>query len=399
MKGNSIFSTNRLSDYLTSMKVKPDLKTDILEGVKKNSMALRLTHHVLRLIDWNNLTKDPIRKQFLPLCSEYLPSHPQSRVDSLSEEKKQLQPGLIHRYPNKILFLIGNYCPTYCAFCTRSYAVGSNTQALRKSYLTKSMSLGDRSAIMINYLKNNINIDDVLISGGDVASVEPLIIDKLLDDLATIKSLRTVRLATRTLLFEPNLFLPNTSLFKIITRQFDKFKQRNMELSIQCHFNHANEISPESQEAAVLLWRSGVIIRNQTVLLDGINSTTELQKNLIERLIRSGIQPYYVYQMDMVANAEHFRTNLETCISISKALTGAFAGFQLPRFIVDLPFGGGKRSVYEYDSHDNKYGVYAFKSPLISGDKTYYYFDPLRYLDPYIQKEWNDKKTISKIYN
>lgn len=396
MKDAQISNIDGLSDYLNLMKVDRELKTDIIEGVKKNSMALRLTHHVLDLIDWNNLSKDPIRKQFLPLGSEYLPSHPQSRVDSLSEEKKQVRSGLIHRYPNKILFLLGTFCPTYCAFCTRSYAVGPNTKTLAKSYFTKSQT--GKTDTLVNYLRSNVNINDVVLSGGDLASVQPLIIDKLLAELVSIKSLRSVRLATRGLLFEPSLFLPNTPLFEIITRYSEKFKQHNMELSIQCHFNHETEISSESQKAALSLYQSGVMIRNQTVLLDGVNSTIELQKNLIERLISSGIQPYYVYQMDMVANAEHFRTNLETCIRISKNLTGAFAGFTFPRFIVDLPLGGGKRSVYEYEFYDKKYGVYGFKSPLISGEKIYYYCDPLRYLEPHVQKEWHGKISISELY-
>ncbi|MBE9118915.1 hypothetical protein IQ249_23790 [Lusitaniella coriacea LEGE 07157] len=397
MKDSQIFNINELSNYLTSKKVEPELKADIFKGVKSNSMALKLTDHIVRLINWDNLIADPIRKQFLPLGSEYQPSHPQSKVDSLSEEKKQVRPGLIHRYPNKILFLLGTFCPTYCAFCTRSYAVGPNTKTLAKSYLTKSQT--GKTDTLIDYLKTNVNINDVVLSGGDLLSVQPLIIDKLLAKLVTIKSLRSVRLATRGLLFDPNLFLPNTPLFEIITRYSEKFKQHNMELSIQCHFNHATEISSESQKAALSLYQSGVTIRNQTVLLDGVNSTIELQKNLIEKLISSGIQPYYVYQMDMVANAEHFRTNLETCISISKNLTGAFAGFQLPRFIVDLPLGGGKRSVYEYEFYDQKYGIYGFKSPIISGEKIYYYCDPLRYLEPHVQKEWHGKISVSELYD
>lgn len=393
----SISSLDMLSNYLNLIKVEPEITIDILEGVSKNSMALRLTNHVLNLIDWNNVSQDPIRKQFLPLGSEYLPSHPLSKVDSLAEEKKQVQSGLIHRYPNKILFLFGSSCPTYCAFCTRSYAVGPNTKNFKKSYLTKSNT--GKTDILINYLRNNHNVNDVVLSGGDIASIQPLIIDKLLAELANINSLRSVRLATRTLLFEPSIFFPNTPLFEIITRYSEKFKQHNMELSIQCHFNNENEISSESQKAALALYQSGVMIRNQTVLLEGVNSTVELQKNLIERLISSGIQPYYVYQMDMVANVEHFRTNLETCINISKNLTGFFPGFQVPKFIVDLPGGGGKRSVYEYDFYDQKYGIYGFKSPIISENKWYYCCDPLRYLEPDIQSEWNQKKTIANIYS
>jgi lysine 2,3-aminomutase len=393
MRDKPILKIDELSDYLTSLDVELQLKADIISGFSKSSMALRLTHHVLGLIDWKNLVDDPIRKQFLPLHSEYLPSHPQLKLDSLSEEKSQIYPSLIHRYPNKILFLLSNSCPTYCAFCTRSYMVGPNSPVLKKRYQTpSSSSLSTRCEFLNDYLKSNSNITDVLISGGDIASVEPSIIDKLLDKLADIESLHTIRLATRTLLFDPHLFLPNTSLFQIIEKHSQKLRQRNKELSIQCHFNHANEISLESKNVTRSLSQAGVIIRNQTVLLDGINSNVILQEELIKKLVDSGIYPYYVYQMDMVDNTEHFRTTLATAIKISKGLTGAFTGFQLPRFIVDLPCGGGKRSVYEYDFYDDKYGVYSFKSPLISGDKTYYYCDPLRYLDVHAQEEWNHKK-------
>jgi lysine 2,3-aminomutase len=392
MSNRVIFNTNELLDYMNLMQVNSKWQSEIVEGIKNSTMAIRLTSPVLQLIDWSNIVTDPIRKQFLPLLSEYLLPHPSLKLDSLSEISSQVAPGIVHRYPKKVLFLLTSFCPTYCSFCTRSYLVGPSTEMLSKNTLSKSIAA--KTDALINYLKLNSNINDVVISGGDIASVEAQIIDKLLTDLASIESLKTVRLATRTLLFNPKVFLPGTSLFDIITQHYDKFKQRNIELSIQCHFNHPIEISTESQQAALSLWQSGLIIRNQTVLLDGINSNIDVQEKLIKKLIISGIQPYYVYQMDMVANAEHFRTNLATCINISKNLTGAFPGFQLPRFIVDLPGGGGKRSVYEYEFHDKKYGVYGFKSPVISGDKIYYYCDPLRYLEPNIQKEWIEKKTI-----
>ena len=395
MNNGVIFNTNELLDYMNLMQVNPKWQLEILEGIRNSTMAIRLTSHVLQLIDWSNILSDPIRKQFLPLLSEYLLPHPWLQLDSLSERASQVVPGIVHRYPKKVLFLLTSFCPTYCSFCTRSYLVGPSTKILSKKTLSKSLTA--KTDALISYLKLNNNINDVVISGGDIASVEVQIIDKLLTDLANIESLKTVRLATRTLLFDPKVFLPGTSLFDIITKHYNKFKQRSMELSIQCHFNHPIEISAESQQAALSLWQSGVIIRNQTVLLDGINSNIDVQEKLIKKLIISGIQPYYVYQMDMVANAEHFRTNLATCINISKRLTGAFPGFQLPRFIVDLPGGGGKRSVYEYEFYDKKYGVYGFKSPVISGDKIYYYCDPLRYLEPNIREEWIEKKNIPSL--
>ena len=397
MSNRVIFNTNELLKYMNLMQVNSKWQSEIVEGIKNSTMAIRLTSHVLQLIDWSNILTDPIRKQFLPLLSEYLLPHPSLQLDSLSEISSQVEPGIVHRYPKKVLFLLTTFCPTYCSFCTRSYLVGPSTEMLSKKTLSKSVAA--KTNALINYLRLNSNINDVVISGGDIASVEVQIIDKLLTDLANIESLKTVRLATRTLLFDPKVFLPGTSLFDIITQHYDKFKQRNIELSIQCHFNHPIEISTESQQAAISLRQSGIIIRNQTVLLDGINSNIDVQEKLIKKLIISGIQPYYVYQMDMVANAEHFRTNLATCIHISKSLTGAFPGFQLPRFIIDLPGGGGKRSVYEYEFYDKKYGVYGFKSPIISGDKIYYYCDPLRYLEPNIQKEWIEKKNIPILYS
>lgn len=400
MTNSSITNIEQLSDYLNSQKIDSELKAEIIGGIQRNSMALRLTQHVLKLINWRNILEDPIRKQFLPLHSEYLESHPQSRKDSLWERESQSQDGLIHRYPNKLLFLVSNSCPAYCSFCTRSYSVGPNTHSLKKYRLFSSnKSFQSRCDDLRKYLRNNIHVTDVLLSGGDIASIDPRFIDELLNDLSAVQSLRTIRLATRTLLFDPSLFLPDTPLFKIIIKHSQKLKKKNKELSIQSHFNHANEISPESKEASLALWHSGVIIRNQTVLLDGINSKDDLQKELIQNLLDSGIQPYYVYQMDMVDNTEHFRTSLSTAISISKSLTGAFPGFQLPRFIVDLPCGGGKRSVYEYDFHDKKYGIYGFKSPLLSGDKLYYYCDPLRYLSPCIQEKWKYIRCISEIYD
>jgi lysine 2,3-aminomutase len=392
----SIKTVDKLDTYLDSINVNHNLKTEILEGTLRNSMSVSITNHVLNLIDWSNPISDPIRKQFLPLRSEYLPSHPQSQIDSLSEKNRQVSSGLIHRYPNKVLFLLTNSCPTYCAFCTRSYTVGPNTKLVDKSKLTQSVKSRIRN--LIDYIRENKNINDIVISGGDIACVNPSILDITLKEIQNIKTLKTVRLATRTLLFYPDIFIPETQLFEIIVKYAESFKNKGIELSIQCHFNHANEISIKSQHAATCLASFGVKIRNQTVLLDGINSNHNSQKELIDKLILSSIEPYYVYQMDMVANTEHFRTNLKTCIDISKSLTGLFPGFHLPRFIVDLPYGGGKRSVYEYESHDDKYGIYWFISPAISQEKKFSYCDPLRYLDPDIQEEWLTKKTISAIY-
>ena len=135
MSKDSIENVDQLKNYLNLMRVDSDLKVDIIKGSAQNSMSLQITHHVLNLIDWNNISTDPIRKQFLPLRSEYLPSHPQSRIDSLSEKKQAVSSGLIHRYPNKLLFLSTNYCPTYCAFCTRSYTVSNDTKLIKKSKL------------------------------------------------------------------------------------------------------------------------------------------------------------------------------------------------------------------------------------------------------------------------
>lgn len=397
MSNDVIKTVDQLKSYLNIVKVDSDLKGDIIEGLSQNSMSLKITHHVLNLIDWNNPSTDPIRKQFLPLRSEYLPSHPQSRIDSLSEKKHEVSSGLIHRYPNKLLFLSTNCCPTYCAFCTRSYTVSNDTEVLKKSQFEQAFKT--RVNNLVNYLKFNPNISDVVISGGDIASANTSMIDIILSAIVNISTLKTVRLATRTLLFNPDIFLPDTPLFELITKYYNQFSKKCIELSIQCHFNHSNEISTTSQKATNSLFNSGVKIRNQTVLLDGVNSNAQAQKDLIHKLIFSNIEPYYVYQMDMVTNAEHFRTSLKTCIDISKSLTGLFPGFHLPRFIVDLPFGGGKRSVYEHEFYDDKYGVYWFRSPAISEDKRYFYCDPLKYLDTHIQEQWIRKKSISAIYN
>ncbi|MFG3817971.1 KamA family radical SAM protein [Limnothrix redekei] len=379
---STIASIDQLVNYLDSQKVSNELCSEIVGGIQKNSMALRLTHHVLRLIDWRSILQDPIRKQFLPLQSEYIESHPKATQDSLTEKVFQPQDGLIHRYPDKVLFLVSNACPAYCSFCTRSYAIGPNTDSLTKYRWTSSgKSFQTRVKDLKEYLEVNSNVTDILLSGGDIASVEPQLIDELLNCLSNIQSLQTIRLATRTLLFEPSLFFFDTPLFRIITRHAQNLKKSNRELSIQSHFNHPFEISLSSRTASLALNQAGVTIRNQTVLLDGVNATFEIQKSLIENLWISGIQPYYVYQMDMVSNVEHFRTKLSTAIDISKQLTGVFAGFKLPRFIVDLPSGGGKRSVYEYEFHDREHGIYGFRSPCFSDNKIYYYYDPLRYLD------------------
>lgn len=371
----TISTVTDLRKFLKSKNCPTLILNDILEAANISSMSIGLTKNVTDVIDWNNIVIDPIRKQFLPFASELEPNPPFLSLDSLGEKENEIFPGLIHRYPNKVLFLFNKVCPAYCSFCTRSYIVGPNTKNVKKDKIKLPFEL--RLNSLIDYLTFHPNIKDVLISGGDLVFAKTNLIDDLLNRLGELKSLRSIRIGTRGLFFLPDFFEKSHPFYKILEKQFLILKNRRIEFSFQSHFNHRNEINDSSFSAIKNLREIGITIRNQTVLLRGVNSNFQTLKELIEKLIDSNITPYYIYQMDMIPNAEHFRTSIEETIALSKNFTGYFTGFNTPKFVVDLPNGGGKTNVNSYEKFDEKSRAYIYKSSL-KPNTVFKYYNPVR---------------------
>ena len=359
------------------------------EGLSRAPMSVRLSPYVLSLIDWDRPEADPIRRQFLPLASELLPEHPMARLDSLSERAHSPVPGLIHRYSDKVLFLTQDRCPVYCRFCTRSYAVGLDTDDVRKDHVGAQK---DRWEEAFEYLRAHEEVEDVVISGGDCYSLRGDQIRLIGDSLLDIPHIRRMRFATKGPAVMPMKLLTDDDWVGALTSVTQRGRRLHKQVVVHTHFNHPREITDISRRAIGRLFEEGIIVRNQAVLLRGVNDNVETMRMLVKRLGYIQVQPYYVFQHDMVTGVEDLRTPLSTSIEIEKQVRGLTAGFNCPTFVVDLPGGGGKRDVHSYEYYNQTTGVSVYRSPNIDSRARYLYFDPIDQLPEEGQERWADPR-------
>ncbi len=292
---------------------------------------------------------------------------------------------LVHRYPDKALFLVTSVCPVYCQYCTRSYAVGIDTPLIQKEHVTSARNW----EAALDYIREHRQIEDIVVSGGDVSRLKAAQLSNLGDALLDIDHIRRIRFATKAIAVQPMKFLSDdvwtNALLKIIERGRKMFK----DICIHTHFNHPREVSPLVERVMRLLHASGVTVRNQTVLLRGVNDSAETLRVLNKSLGYLNIHPYYVYLCDMVKGTEHFRVALKTAQYLEKHVRGATAGFNTPLFIVDTP--AGKRDVHSAEHYNQKYGVSYFVSPMVAPGRRFNYFDPIRSLPQAGQDAWRMK--------
>lgn len=386
---NSIFRIPQLEEALEGA-VSPDLIEEITSAVRMVNMAIRLTPYIMELIDWNSVETDPIRRQFLPMLSELEPDHPRLVVDSLREQKHSPVAGLVHRYPDKVLFLATSVCPVYCQFCTRSYAVGGDTPQLQKE---KVASANNWDAAL-NYIRENPEIEDVVVSGGDSARLKPANLKTLGHALLDISHVRRIRFATKALAVQPMKFISDAAwldaLVEVVSRGRDEFKH----VCIHTHLNHPREVTPTVEQAMRGLHQHGVFVRNQTVLLRGVNDDAQILRDLIKKLGRVNIHPYYAYLCDMVKGTEHFRLALHEAQKLEKEVRGSTAGFNTPLFIVDTP--AGKRDVHSWEAYDRDLGISSFMSPAVSDGSLHHYYDPIRSLPGACRDRWTAAATTHR---
>ncbi len=384
---NAITRFSQLQEAIDGA-VPANLLDEMRVGLDRVGMSIRLNPYVMSLIDWTQAEKDPIRRQFLPMSPELEADHPCLTIDSLEEKDHSPVPGLVHRYPDKILFLVTSVCPVYCQYCTRSYAVGADTALVQKDHVT-SPQLWDAA---IAYIRRTPQIEDIVVSGGDVARLKPAHLRSLGNALLDIGHIRRLRLATKALAVQPMKFLSDeewvAALLEISGRGRELFKH----VCLHTHFNHPREITPVAERAMRRLHRAGVVVRNQTVLLRGVNDDAQILIDLFRGLGRINIHPYYVYLCDMVKGTEHFRLPLHRAQQLEKQVRGATAGFNTPQFIVDTP--GGKRHVHSNEFYDRELGISGFVAPAVHTGQVFYYFDPLRSLPASAREEW--LKTASR---
>lgn len=381
---HSITRIDKLLDALRGL-VSDEFIRDAEVGFHRAPMSVRVSPYFLSLIDWSRPYEDPIRRQFIPVGSRLHPDHPKLGLDSLHEQADAPVPGLTHRYPDKALFLPLNTCPVYCRFCTRSYAVGIDTDEVEKVELRVS---AERWARAFQYIAARPELEDIVISGGDAYNLRAAQLTEIGDALLAMPNVRRMRFATKGPAVMPQKILTDHAWTDALTSVVEKGRKLHKEVVLHTHFNHPNEITGITEDAMNLLFERGITVRNQTVLQRGVNDTVETMRLLIKRLGHVNVHPYYVYMHDLVKGVEDLRTSLDTALSIEKHVRGATAGFNTPVFVVDAPGGGGKRDVHSFEHYDRETGISVYTSPAVHADAYYLYFDPLHQLAPEVQKRW-----------
>ncbi|KAI1459408.1 kama family protein [Annulohypoxylon moriforme] len=369
---------------LGGLQTRDQFVGDVISGVRKATMSVRVMPYLLSRINWNDPVNDPIFKQFFPLGSVMIDDHPMVKMDPLNEKLDSPVEGLVHRYPDKALFLQTSVCPTYCAYCTRAHDVGPDTEMISKEPPRMSREKIDN---VFKYIESQEGLHDIVVSGGDAFYIRHHLLEEIGDRLIAAKNIERFRFATKGLAVAPQRFLDRKDPWTdALIRVSDKARRAGKHMALHTHFNHPNEISWITEQASLRLVQSGVTIRNQSVLLRGINDNVDTMLTLIKKLAKMAIQPYYIYQCDMVKKVEHRRTSLQALLDIESQIQGAVAGFFIPKCIVDLPGGGGKRPASLYESYDRRTGVSTFKQPALKGkgreDKVYKYYDPVDTLPP-----------------
>jgi len=358
---------------------------DARHGFEDAPMAVRVSPYLLASIDWSNPYDDPIRRQFIPLRSTARPDHPRLTLDSLHEQQDSPVPGLIHRYADKALFLPLQTCPVYCRFCTRSYAIGPDTAGVDKLALGKTP---EAWGPVFEYIREHSEIEDIVISGGDAYQLAPKNIALIGDALLAIPHVRRMRFATKGLAVMPMKILTDPAWVDALVGVVERGRALGKEVVVHTHFNHPSEISAITQRAAAVLFERGVYVRNQTVLMRGVNDDAATMLLLVKRLEYINIHPYYVYMHDLVSGVEDLRTPVQTALDIEKAVRGATAGYNTPTFICDAPGGGGKRDVHSFEWYDRETGVSVWTAPSVKPGTYFLYFDPLAALAPAMQARW-----------
>jgi lysine 2,3-aminomutase len=370
---NSIFRVPQLEEALAGT-VSPHLINQITAAVKIVNMSIRLTPYIMELIDWSQVETDPIRRQFLPMLSELEPDHPSLVVDSLHEREHSPVTGLVHRYPDKVLFLATSVCPVYCQYCTRSYAVGADTEQLQKDKVASANNWGPA----LDYIRAHPAIEDVVVSGGDAARLKPANLKFLGNALLDIPHIRRIRFATKAVAVQPMKFLTDAAWMEALTQVVSRGREEFKHVCVHTHFNHPNEVTSVVEQAMRVLHSKGILVRNQTVLLRGVNNDAATLRELIKKLGRVNIHPYYAYICDMVKGTEHFRIPLHEAQTLEKEVRGSTAGFNTPLFIVDTP--AGKRVVHSAETYDRTLGISTFASPAVASGRLHNYYDPIRSL-------------------
>ena len=312
---NRITNLEQIKQYIT---LTPEEEKGIEQCLASFRMAV--TPYYLSLIDLND-PYDPIRRQAIPSAEE-LYFAPEESADSLHEDTDSPVKGLTHRYPDRVLFLITDRCAAYCRHCTRRRMVGQTDNAMPKEQIDAC----------IEYIRQHTEIRDVLLSGGDVFMQSDEMLEYVISSLRAIEHVEIIRLGTRVPVVMPQR----------VTQELCDMLKKYHPIWVNVHFNHPNEITPESAAACARLADAGIPLGNQSVLLAGVNDCVHVMRKLVNDLVRIRVRPYYIYACDLSLGLSHFRTPVSKGIEIIEGLRGHTSGYCVPTFVVDAPGGGGK---------------------------------------------------------
>jgi len=351
---------------------------------------------------------DPVRRYMLPAFSDRRtdwPSHPFATRDSLHEHDMWAVEGLTHRYPTKVLAEMLSTCPQYCGHCTRMDLVGNPTAQFTKLRLAGKPV--DRYDAMIDYLRRTPGVRDVVVSGGDVANMPWKNIESFVGRLLEIDTIRDIRLATKALMALPQHWLQD-EVVDGMGRISAAARERGVSVAIHTHVNHRNSVTPLVADAAKAMLDAGVRdVRNQGVLLRGVNDSTESLLDLCFALQDEAlITPYYFYLCDMIPFSEHWRLSLREAQELQHSILGYLPGFATPRVVCDVPFVG-KRWVHQVESYDTEKGMSFwrkhYRTSIEAGDeealsREYVYYDPIYTLPEAGQDWWRHTTDVEAVH-
>ena len=312
---NRVTTLEGLEQYL---QLTPEERAGVI--LAGNKLSLAVTPHYFNLIERDN-PNCPNRRQVIPHVGEGTISASEM-ADPCGEDSHMPVPGLVHRYPDRVLFLVTDRCASYCRYCTRSRVVsGAGEQELHTDF--------DQA---IAYLEKHTEIRDVLLSGGDPLIFSDEKLDALLTRLRAIPHLEFLRIGSRIPIFMPQR----------ITPELCRILQKHQPLWLSIHTNHPRELTTEVRDALAMLANHGVPLGNQSVLLAGVNDSLPVMTSLVHKLLRCRVRPYYLYQCDLIQGSAHLRAPVRKGIEIIEGLRGHTSGYAIPQFVIDAPGGGGK---------------------------------------------------------
>ena len=381
----------------------PLLPDDLLASIDRDqreraTMSLLLPPQMINTMDETDLWGDPLRRYMLPAFDDRAadwPSHPRASRDSLHEADMWVVEGLTHRYPTKVLAEVLSTCPQYCGHCTRMDLVGNDVAQVEKTRFTVPPS--ERYAQILEYLRKTPTVRDVVVSGGDIANLPIQQLEMFVSSLMDIPNIRDIRLASKALMGIPQHFLQDEVLVAF-ERLAKKARERDVDLVMHTHVNHANQLTPLVAKATKRLLDLGFRdVRNQGVLLRGVNNDAKTLLELCFTLLdHAKILPYYYYMCDMIPNSEHWRLAVYEAQKLQHEIMGYLPGFATPRIVCDVPYVG-KRWVHQWDEYDREKGISYwtknYRTALDASEpgalsRKYEYYDPIYTLPPSGQAWW-----------